>query len=58
MFFKYEIDRKDDSFLKEVKDVSSFDFNSKEFQDAVDRSAAELKTQEMKRIKLLLNDYQ
>ncbi|MBK6822879.1 MAG: hypothetical protein IPG87_07820 [Saprospiraceae bacterium] len=40
MLRKYEIDRNDDSFLKEALliDVSTFDFDSKEFEDAVDRS--------------------
>lgn len=37
---KYEIVRNDDSFLEDAKliDVSTFDFDSKEFKDAVDRS--------------------
>jgi hypothetical protein len=36
----YVIDRNDDSFLKEAQliSVSTFDFDSKEFKDAVDRS--------------------
>ncbi len=36
----YEIDRNDDSFLKDAQliDVSTFDFDSQEFEDAVDRS--------------------
>lgn len=40
MLRKYEIDRNDDSFLKEAQliDVNTFDFDSKEFEDAVDRS--------------------
>ena len=36
----YQIDRNDDSFLKDAHliDVNTFDFNSKEFKEAVDRS--------------------